>query len=196
MSAMKILFIFSLALLLIPAAFSQGQPHASPPKEHSNAFPAFESAAGPEMERLAKLLTGDWNTTETMQQSPLFPNGGLRHGKVHVRLVAGGTTLIYEVHSDGSAGKLDGMLVIWWDKSISLYQFFACFNDPAHPCKSRGTGHWEGETFVNDYDLMLAGQKKQWRDSFTFTPSSHTLVAAMNQGDGTMKVLITTVATR
>jgi len=195
---MKPLLILSLALLLMaPAAFLQERQHPSaPPKEQSNPLPAFESAASPEMERLAKALAGDWSTTETMQRSEFFPNGGSRHGKVHVKLVAGGTTLIYEVHSDGSAGKLDGMLVIWWDKAASLYQFFACFNDPAHPCKSRGTAHWEGATFVNDYDLMLDGRKTQWRDSFSFTPSSHTLVAAVNQGDGTMRVLITTLATR
>jgi len=195
---MKPLLIFSLALLLMaPAAFSQERQHPlAPPKAQSKALPAFESAAGPEMERLAKALAGDWSTTETMQRSKFFPNGGSRHGKVHVKLVAGATTLIYEVHSDGSAGKLDGMLVIWWDKATSLYQFFACFNDPADPCKSRGTAHWEGATFVNDYDLMLDGRKTQWRDSFSFTPSSHTLIAAMNQGDGTMQVLITTVATR
>ena len=192
---MKPLLIFSLALLL-PAAFAQRTPHVSPPQEQSNASPAFQSAAGPEMQRLAKALAGDWSTTETMQRSKFFPNGGSRHGRAHVKLAAGGTTLIYEVHSDGSAGNLDGMLVIWWDKAASLYQFFACFNDPAHPCKSRGTAHWESETFVNDYDLMLDGRKTQWRDSFSFTPSSHTLVAAINQGDGTMQVLITTVATR
>ena len=192
---MKPLLIFSLALLL-PAAFAQNQPHVSPPQEQSNASPAFESAAGPEMERLAKALAGEWSTTETMQPSKFFPNGGSRHGKAHVKLAAGGTTLIYKVHSDGSAGKLDGMLVIWWDKAANLYEFFACFNDPAHPCKSRGTAHWEGATFVNDYDLTLDGRKTQARDSFSFTPSSHTLVAAMDQGDGTMRVLITTVATR
>ena len=195
---MKPLLILSLALLLIaPAAFLQERQHPSaPPQEQSNASPAFESAAGPEMERLAKALAGDWSTTETMQRSKFFPNGGSRHGKAHVKLAAGGTTLIYEVHSDGSAGKLDGMLVIWWDKAANLYEFFACFNDPAHPCKSRGTAHWEGATFVNDYDLTLDGRKTQARDSFSFTPSSHTLVAAMDQGDGTMRVLITTVATR
>ena len=193
---MKPLLIFSLArLLMAPAAFSPQQPHA-PASQQSNALPAFESAAGPEMERLAKALAGEWSTTETMQPSKFFPNGGSRHGKAHVKLAAGGTTLIYEVHSDGSAGKLDGMLVIWWDKDANLYEFFACFNDPAHPCRPRGTAHWEGEAFVNDYDLMLDGRKTQWRDSFSFTPSSHTLVAAMNQGDGTMRVLITTVATR
>jgi hypothetical protein len=89
----------------------------------------------PEMARLANALVGDWNTTETMERDELFPNGGDRQGIVNVRLAAGGTTLLYEVHSDGSAGKLDGMLVIWWDKNASLYGFFLCFNNPNIPVK-------------------------------------------------------------
>ncbi len=148
------------------------------------------------MARLNRALAGDWNTIETMERSNLFPNGGSRHGKVHAQLVAGGTTLVYEVHSDGSAGRLDGMLVIWWDKGETRYQFFACFNNPDHPCKPRGSAHWEGDRFVNDYDAMVNSEQTRWRDSFTFTPSSHTLVAAMDDGHGTMKTFITTIATR
>jgi len=148
------------------------------------------------MDRLAQALVGDWNTTETMERSEIFPNGGSRHGVVHVRLAAGGTTLLYEVHSDGPAGKLEGMLVIWWDKGASLYRLFVCFNNPAHPCKMRGSAHWDGETFVNDYEEIVNGNKTSWRDSFSFTPTSHTLVAAVNAGKGKMKVLITTKATR
>ena len=150
----------------------------------------------PEMDRLAKALVGDWNTTETMERGELFPNGGERHGIVQVRLAAGGTTLIYEVHSDGSAGRLDGMLVIWWDKEASLYRFFICFNNPNHPCEMRGTAHWESDSFVNDYEEIVKGKRTPWRDSFTFTPTSHTLVAAMEVAVGPMKTLITTRATR
>ena len=149
-----------------------------------------------EMERLAKALVGDWDTTETMEKGEFFPNGGSRHGVVRVRLAAGGTTLIYEVHSDGFAGKLDGMLVIWWDKPSNLYRVFVCFNNPNHPCEMRGTAHWEGDSFVNDYEDTVKGKKAPWRDTFTFTPASHTLVAATEVGNGTMKTLITTKAIR
>ncbi len=148
------------------------------------------------MARLAKALVGDWNTTETMERSEDFPNGSSRHGTVHVRLGAGGTTLIYEVHSDGSAGKLDGMLIIWWDKGTNLYHFFICFNNPSHPCGMRGSAHWEGDAFVNDYEEAVNGKTTAWRDSFTFAPATHTLIAAMDTGHGTMKTLITTRATR
>jgi CubicO group peptidase (beta-lactamase class C family) len=154
-----------------------------------------QNRPSPQIARLAEFLVGDWNTTETMERGELFPNGGERHGIVHVRLAAGGTTLIYEVHSDGSAGKLDGMLVIWWDNDVSLYRFFICFNNPSHSCKMRGTAHWQGDSFVNDYEERVKGKKTSWRDSFTFTPTTHVLVAAIEVG-GTMQTLITTKATR
>ena len=170
-------------------------PGAAAQQTHSTTAPGSTSPV-PEMERLAKALVGDWNTTETMEQGEFFPNGGSRHGVVEVRLAAGGTTLIYEVHSDGSAGKLDGMLVIWWDKDANLYRVFVCFNNPSHPCEMRGTAHWEGDSLVNDYEQTAKGKKMLWRDTFAFTPTSHTLIAAMDVGKGTMKTLITTKATR
>ncbi len=159
-------------------------------------IPPNQSAPVPEMQKLAKALVGDWSTTETMERGEFF-SGGSRHGVVHARLAAGGTTLIYEVHSDGSAGKLDGMLVIWWDNNASLYRVFVCFNNPKQPCEMRGTAHWEGDSFVNDYEETVKGKKKtSCRDTFTFTPTSHTLVAAVKTDEGSMQTLITTKAIR
>jgi hypothetical protein len=168
---------------------------AAAQQAQSTAPPSRASAVS-EMERLAKALIGDWNTTETMEWGEFFPNGGSRRGVVHVRLAAGGTTLIYEVHSDGSAGKLDGMLVIWWDKDAGLYRVFVCFNNPSHPCEMRGTVHWEGDSFVNDYEVIAKGSKISWRDTFTFKPTFYTLVAAMKAAEGAMQTQIMTKATR
>ena len=154
------------------------------------------SSPAPEMERLAKALVGDWNTTETMEKSEFFPNGASREGVVHVRLAAAGAALIYEVDSSGSAGKLNRFLAIWWDKPAQLFRFFICFNSVINPCRMRGTAHWDGDEFVNDYEETVNGKKTQCRDSFTFTPTSHTLVAAMDTGNSRMKTIITTRATR
>jgi hypothetical protein len=156
-----------------------------------------ESAANPEMARLAKALAGDWNTWESMVKSEFFPNGGSRSGHSHIRLIAAGTSLFAEFHSNGSAGKLDGLYVIWWDKPANIYRFFVCFNDSKSPCKLRGTAHWEGDNFVNDYEEMVGGKMTKCHDSFIYiTPTSHTLTAAVDAGDGTMKTLITTTSTR
>src|SRR5215469_17449658 len=97
---------FSLVLLLLSIASSQQESSSLLLSEST------VSAASPEMDRLAKALAGDWDTVETMARSQFFPNGGFRKGIVHARLAAGGYTLIYEVHSAGSAGKLDGFLAI------------------------------------------------------------------------------------
>jgi len=156
---------------------------------------AAQTAATPEMDRLAKALAGDWETVETMERGRFFPNGGSRHGIVHARLSAGGNVLIYEVHSDGSAGKLDGFHTIWWDKTTKVYYFFACFNG-AHPCRMRGTAHWEASTFVNDYEEKIDGKTTRWRDTFVITPTSHTLTASMNTDHNSWQTVITTKATR
>ena|SRR5438128_1674391 len=183
------LLLYLLVSVLIPP-FSDAQQSAK------SAQPA-ESAANPEMARLANALVGDWNTTESMEKSEFFPNGGSRHGHSHVQLVADGTSLLAEFHSNGSAGKLEGFYVIWWDKPGNIYNFFVCFNDSKTPCKLRGTAHLEGDAFVNDYEEMVDGKMTRWRDSFVhITPNSHTLVAAMDAGDGTMKTLITSTSTR
>ena len=178
-----------LALMLFPVASSQPKSLSSSPAEGS------VSAASPEMARLAKVLIGDWDTIETMERGEFFPDGGSRKGHVHARLASGGYTLIYEVHSDGSAGMLDGFLTIWWDKNAKLYYFLACFNNPNCPCRMRGTARWEGDSFVNDYEETVKGKRRSWRDSFTFAPSAHTLVATEADG-GAMRTLITTRATR
>jgi carboxyl-terminal processing protease len=187
---MNALLASSLALMLTSLALLKPMPAEALPQQPSTA------AASPEMERLAKFVVGDWDTVETIESSPSFPHGGSRNGRVEARLAAGGYTLIYEVHSDGSAGKLDGFLTIWWDQAANVYHLLACFNNPRGPCRMRGTAHWEGEAFVNDYDFLVEGKRVPWRDTFTFDANSHKLVAATGTDTGTMKTEITTTATR
>jgi hypothetical protein len=162
------LFSFLIALTLFSPALAQqpnGTTQADPP-------------ASPEMKRLSDALAGDWNTVETMERSQFFPNGAGRHGITHVRLGAGGTTLISEGRSDGSAGKLRYLIAIWWDKDAGVYHFFTCFNGDTNPCVLRGTAHWEGDTFVNEYEETVNGKKTKFRDVFShITPTSRTLVA-------------------
>lgn len=154
-------------------------------------------ASVPEMARLAKMFVGDWNTTETMERSELFPNGGGRHGVTHWKMGAGGTTLIGEGHSDGSAGELSYLIAVWWDKPASVYRFFTCFNGGASPCKARGTAHWDGDKFINEYEEPFQGKQTKFQDIFTQTgPNSQSLAAAVEMSDGKLKTLITTTSTR
>ena len=160
------------------------------------ADPAIQGAS-PEMTKLAQTLAGDWNNVETMERSERFPNGAGRRGTSHCELSTAGVTLTCQGSSDGSAGKLDHLIVIWWDDKAKLYGFFICFKDWASGCQVRGTAHWEGDVFVNDYRESTKGKPTKARDSWIdITANSHTLIAAIETPDGKMKTLITTRSTR
>jgi hypothetical protein len=152
--------------------------------------------AVPQMEKLANALVGDWKTVEVMNSSDLFPTGGTRDGIVHTWLTGGGTALVYEVHSDGTAGRLDGMLIIWWDNSLGAYRVFTCFGNPDNACQMRGTARWAGSTLVNEYEESLHGKSTKWRDSFTFSARSYVLTASLQRANGSWETMITTRASR
>jgi hypothetical protein len=151
----------------------------------------------PQMAKIAQALVGDWNNVETMEPSERWPHGAERRGSSHCGMGTDGTTLICQGSSDGSAGKLDHLIVIWWDKDAKLYGFFICFKDWGSGCEIRGTAHWEGNALVNDYTEDVKGKPAKMRDIFTdIRPGSHTLIAAIETADGKMRTLITTRSTR
>jgi hypothetical protein len=157
------------------------------------------SAAIPEMARLAKVLAGDWNTVEIVQHGKPVPEGQGRSGTVHVTLVGGGTALVSEGHSSGAiGGDLRWFITIWWDADAKLYRFLTCFKTPADAgCELRGTAHWEGDTFVNDYEGTINGKRTKIQDRWTdITPNSHTLTEAYDTGDGVMKPYVVSHSTR
>ena len=184
-----LLFIRFLALAVLFSSLSSAQEKATP---------SLAESVSPEMGKLAKALAGDWTNTETMERSEFFPNGGERRGTSHCALETRGTTLVCQGESDGSAGKLNHLLVIWWDANANLYRFFTCFSEvEGSGCKVRGTARWEGDVFVNDYTEDVDGKPTKAQDSFIeITPNSHTLTAALETADGKMKTLITTRSTR
>jgi hypothetical protein len=151
----------------------------------------------PEIRKLFEALGGDWDTSERRERTQFFPNGGERKGRSQVRLAADGAMLVMEGHSDGSAGPLSYIIVIWWDKERSLYGFFTCFKDETSGCQERGTAHWQGDKFVNDYEETVQGKKLKFRDTFEdITPNSRTLVFAWVKDDGSTEPVIISKSVR
>jgi hypothetical protein len=105
--------------------------------------------------------------------------------------------LVMEGHSDGSAGPLSYIIVVWWDKDANLYRYFTCFKDTGSGCEVRGTARWDRDKFVNDYEEVLHGEKMKFRDTFQdITPKSHTLVFAWVKDDGSTQPVIISKAVR
>jgi hypothetical protein len=151
------------------------------------------------MARLAKVLAGDWNTVEIVQHGKPVPEGAGRGGTTHVTLAGGGTALVSEGHSVGTVGgDLRWFITIWWDANAKSYRFLTCFKTPADAgCELRGTGHWDGDMFVNDYEEVINGKRTKIQDLWTdITPSSHTLTEAHDTGNGVMKPYVVSHNTR
>jgi hypothetical protein len=158
---------------------------------------AAERAASPAMNKLFKAFVGDWAVRETFQRNEFFPKGGERKGMARFRVGTGGTSLIEDYHSDGSAGKLDFLLVIWWNAPASVYQVFTCSNGSDNAGQLRGSAHWERATLVNDYVEKLNGKDQKFQDRFSdLTPAAFTLTAGIERNDKIFLPSITTTYRR
>ncbi len=182
------------AILCLPSETKGKQAATAESSRSVRRVPSADSASSPEMQRLDRAFVGTWSTSESFAHNEFYPDGAERKGTAQFSVATGGTSLIEEVHSNGSAGRLDFMVVIWWDSETKVYNFFACGNSGSNPCKIRGTAHWDGDSFVNDYELSVRGAKKKWKDTFSeITARSFTLVASMESADSNpMQQMITT----
>jgi len=144
------------------------------------------NAQSPEMAKLAKALVGNWNTIEVVQFGKPVPEGQGRKGTTHVRLAAGGTVLLSEGHSVGAVGGgLQWLVTIWWDPKIARYQFLTCFKASKESgCELRGTAHWEGDRFINEYEEQSVKMRDVWSD---ITDTSHTLTEEHDNGHGVIQ---------
>lgn len=150
------------------------------------------SAAHPEMHKLFRAFLGRWTVKETFERNEYSPGGGERSGTARFTVGSGGTSLIEDYHSNGSAGRLDFLTVMWWDPGAHAYRTFTCANEP-NACALRGSAAWSGNMLTSDYVQPINGMSTKVQDVFSeITPSSFKLVSGI-PGDGSrLQPLITT----
>src|SRR4051812_31022814 len=77
-------------------------------------------------------------------------------------------------------------LVEFEREDLSLSQLLQTPADAG--CELRGTAHWEGDIFVNDYEEVIDGKRTRLQGLWTdITLNSHTLTEAHDAGNGVMK---------
>jgi hypothetical protein len=134
-----------------------------------------------EMERLLQAFKGDWSVSETFEVSA-STQGRTRQGRATFT-IGPGFSLLENYRSNGSAGDLRFLGVLWWDSKSNAYPFFTCANDQG--CAVRGSARWEGNNLVNTWEEEVNGKPVAFKDSFVdISPASFTLISE-GVSDGT-----------
>jgi hypothetical protein len=128
----------------------------------------------PEMERLLNAFAGNWAVKETFEVSA-SKQGRTREGTATFR-AGPGFSLIEDYRSNGSAGELHFLALLWWDPKSQVYRLLTCANN--NGCQLRGTARWEGPNLVNTWEEEIEAKKISFRDTFVdISPSSFRLVS-------------------
>jgi len=149
------------------------------PKKTGAAFPKWDSdefQPVPEMQRLVDTFAGEWRVSETFALEVGTPRQEkTRQGTVSFR-VGPGVSLIEDYRSNGSAGNLRFLGLLWWDQSAQLYRLLTCANNEG--CRLRGTAKSEGRDLVNSWEEKVDGKVATFKDSFVdILPTSFRLVS-------------------
>ena len=183
-------FCGALALLAFSCG-TWGQSQKSHPSETKKPVET-ELRPSPEMERLLKTFVGKWLVKETFEVDAT-KKGRTREGTATFR-AGPGFSLLEEYRSNGSAGELRFLALLWWDPESQVYRFLACANNDG--CRLRGTAKWEGANLVNTWEEEIEGKKMSFKDSFVdISPTSFTLVSE-GLGDAAAVWHVTTKYTR
>jgi hypothetical protein len=166
MKTVAALLMLTISSWSVRAESQEGAPAKPPDKS------AFQTP--PEMRRLLETFVGEWNVSENFEVSAT-KQGRTRQGSCDIK-AGPGVSMLEDCRTNGSAGELQFLAVLWWDANADAYQFFSCAN--ASGCAMRGTARWEGNRLVNRWEEEDKGKRVAFQDSFVdFSPTSFTLIS-------------------
>jgi hypothetical protein len=188
-------FVHRIALLVASMAVSLGiartqekPPQAKP--EPAQAQAAMSAAKpSPQIEKLAKMISGRWRVSEAWDANDLVPKGGQGYGYAVIWSNPGGLWIEQQYHSSGPLGAFAGHGVIWWDDKAQGYKSLWCDNMTPGGCTvANGLGKWEGNNVVFDDQQETMGKKQVTKEVMaTADSSSFTLTMSGSENGGAMK---------
>jgi len=196
-TVIRVLTLLATATLGL-AATAQNAPNstAAKPAAKANAQAAMPMPTpSPEMTQMVKAMSGTWTTTETMEKSPMMPNGGTGRGTSKMWPGPGGLSLLQNYHSSGAMGSFSGVGTSWWDPQAHVYKGVWC--DSMSPCNDGGTSKWDGEKLVGTMEGDMNGQKMVTRITYSdFKPNSFVMTMDSGPDANALQKMMTITYTR
>ena len=153
----------------------------------------------PEMQSLAKALSGKWSTTYEFDPGGISPPGGTGTGEEDWRAGPGGYVLIEEEHVRGPNKEMFLVAFHWWDNNTHTLRGMLCNNSGPAACDfdsySNSSLKWDELTV--DLEFPQNGKKMTWHEVwFGFSSNSFTQTGDMGQVGGPLKRVITIHGTK
>jgi hypothetical protein len=155
----------------------------------------------PELQSLAKALTGNWATTYEFAKGGVSPNGGSGTGEENWWTGPGGYVLMEEEHVRGSSGEMFLIAFHWWDKTTNSLRGMLCNNSGPAACDfntySNSSLKWDGKQMVIDMEFPQNGKKMTWHEVWSgITATSFTQTGDMGELGGPLRRAVTIHGTK
>jgi hypothetical protein len=151
------------AVLLLLAAAAAAQCVNTKPAAKPETPPIPKPSAV--IQKLARMLNGKWNTSESFEPSPFTPKGGSGKGTGVFANGPGDFSVVSDYHSRSVLGAFDGHGVTYWDEKEKAYKTF--WTDSMSPEGATSTGKWEGNDLVFTSSYEFQGQKMSSREVYS-----------------------------
>jgi hypothetical protein len=177
-----------------PESKAQSAPSETKPGEQQNlAQSLMEVQPGPEIQKLLNSFTGLWETSEKIEPTSKFPEGGTGRGQAFFRPGPGAYSMIEDYRSQSSQGLYSARSTIWWDAKAKGFRRVWCDSTIPSGCiVSTGAGNWQGPDFVFEDEQQREGKKIKMKETYTsLTPNSFVETLDQSENGRPMKRTIT-----
>lgn len=164
--------------------------------------PMLSSAQpAPEMQSLAKALSGKWSTTYEFEPGGPFPSRGTGTAEEVWRTGSGGYVLMEEEHVRGPNKEVFLVAFHWWDSNTHSLRGMLCDNSGPAACDfdsySNSSLKWDGEEFTIDREFSQNGKKMTWHEVWSgFSSNSFTETGDVGAAGSPLKRVMTIHGTK
>ena len=155
----------------------------------------------PELQSLAKALSGNWSTTYEFAPGGISQTGGTGSGEENWRTGPGGYVLMEEEHVRASSGEMFLIALHWWDKTTNSLRGMLCNNSGPAACDfntySNSSLKWDGKQMTIDLAFPQNGKNMTWHEVWSgITATSFKQIGEMGAVDGPLKRAVTIHGTK
>ena len=197
---LRVVSLVVMAGCLCIAALAQD---SSAPAKSKMAKPANQAQSmpmpkpAPEMTKLIKALSGNWNVVEKHEVNPMMPNGGEGKGTAKIWAGPGQLSLMENYSSSGAMGSFRGIGTWWWDPKAQVYRGLWCDNMTPNGCDTSGSTKWEGDKLVGTMQGDMSGQMMTMRFVYSdFKPDSFVMTMEMGPDASKLQKAMTVTYTK